>query len=66
MAANIVGSGKCPQCKGWWAIIDAQNKGVLKMRKHFAHRIEDADETGRCKGSGDDPTERILNPPQGN
>lgn len=65
MAATIVGRGKCPQCKGWWAIIDAQNKGVYKMRRHFAHRLADADGEGRCKGSGSDPTEYTLTPPEG-
>lgn len=59
MAANITGQGKCPQCKGWWATIDAQNKGVMRMRRHFAHRIIDADGFGRCKGSGEEPTEFI-------
>lgn len=64
MAATIVGQGKCPQCKGFWAIIDARGAGVYKMRKHFAHRLTDADETGRCKGSGLEPTEYTLNPPK--
>lgn len=60
MAANIAGQGKCPQCKGWWAIIDAQNKGVMKMRRHWAHRLEDMGDRGACKGSAQEPTEYVL------
>lgn len=65
MGAEVAGQGKCPQCKGWWAIIDDRGRGVYKMRKHYAHRLADADSTGRCTGSGDEPTECSLTPPRG-